>query len=118
VWKNIVCQFGLPQIIIADNGRQFTDRWLAEIYEKLDIKLVTSSVEHPQTNGQAEASNKVILNELKKRLVSAKGNWTKELLEVLWAYRCTPQSTSQETPYSLTYGTKVMIPVKIGEPFL
>jgi len=55
---------------------------------------------------------------LKKRLGPAKGNWTEELLEVLWAYRCTPQSTTQETPYSLTYDTEAMIPVEIGEPSL
>ena len=70
VWKNIVCRFGL----ITDNDRQFTDRTLAEFYEKLHIKHIVSSIEHPQTNGQAEAANKVILNELKKRLGPAKGN--------------------------------------------
>jgi len=75
-------------------------------------------IEHPQTNSQGEAVNKVILNELKKRLDPTKGNWTKELLEVLRAYRCTPQSTTQETPYSLTYNAEAMIPVEIGEPSL
>jgi len=116
VWKNIVCRFGLPQIIITDNGRQFTDRTLAEFYAKLHIKHIASSVEHPQTNGWAEAANKAILNELKKRLGPTKGNWTEELLEVLWAYRCTPQTTTQETPYSLTYGTEAMIPSKLENP--
>jgi len=82
VWKNIVCRFGLPQIIITDNGWQFTDRGLAKFYGKLDIKHIASSVEHPQTNSQAEAANKVILNELKKQLGPTKGNGTKELLEV------------------------------------
>ena len=75
-----------------------------------------SSVEHPQTNGQAEAMNKVILNQLKKRLDTAKGKWTEELMEVLWAYRCTPQSSTKEAPYSLVYGTDAMISVEIGEP--
>jgi len=89
VWKNIVCRFSLPQVIITDNGQKFTDRGLAKFYEKLNIKHITSSVEHPQTNSQAEAANKVILNELKRRLGPAKGNWTEELLEVLWAYQCT-----------------------------
>jgi len=77
-----------------------------------------SSVEHPKTNKQAEAANKIILNELKKRLDPTKGKWTKELLEVLWAYRCTPQSTTQEIPHRLTYGIKVMIPVEVEEPSL
>jgi len=44
-------------------------------------------VEHPQTNGQVEAANKVILIELRKRLDGAKGKWPEELPEVLWAYR-------------------------------
>jgi len=55
----------------------------------LKIIHITSSVEHPQTNEQAEAANKVLLGQLKKRLDRAKGKWTDELLEVLWAYRCT-----------------------------
>ena len=86
------------------------------LYNNLGIKSLTSSVEHPQTNGQAEVANKVLLNELRKRLDTAKGRWTEELPEVLWAYRCTPQSTTQETPYSLTYGTEAMIPVEVREP--
>jgi len=55
---------------------------------------------------------------LKKRLGPAKGKWTHELLEVLWAYKCTTQITTQETPYSLTYGTKALILVEVGEPSL
>jgi len=90
VWKNVVCRFGVPSIIIADNGRQFVDKGLAEFYKGLHIQHITSSVEHPQTNGQVEAANKVILRELKKRLGYAKGRWANELLEVLLAYRCTP----------------------------
>jgi len=58
------------------------------------------------------------LNELKKRLGVAKGRWTEELLEVLWAYRCTPQTMTQETPYSLTYGTVAIIPIEVGESFI
>ena len=118
VWKNIVCRFGILHVIITENGRKFIDRGLTEFYEKLDIKHITSSVEHPQTNGQADVANKGILNELKKRLGPTKGKWTEELLEVLWVYRCTPQSTTQETPYSLTYVTEAMIPVEVGEPSL
>jgi len=90
IWRSIVCRFGVPHIIITDNGRQFIDRGLQSFYNDLNIKSITASVEHPQTNGQAEAANRVILNALKKRLGTTKGCWTKEQLEVLWLYRCTP----------------------------
>jgi len=55
------------------------------------------------------------LSQLKKRLGAAKGKWPDELLDVLWAYRCTPQTSTGESPYNLTYGMDAMLPVEIGE---
>jgi len=72
VWKNIICKFGILHTIIAGNGRQFTDKRLMELYADLGIKSTTTSVEHPQTNVQAEVVNKIILGQLKRRLGSAK----------------------------------------------
>nr|KYP63266.1 Pol polyprotein [Cajanus cajan] len=116
LWKNIITRFGIPYAIITDNGLQYTDHKLNKFMTDMGIRHRCTSVEHPQSNGQAEAANKVILTELKKRLGDAKGAWAEELLEVLWAYRCTPQSTTRKTPFRLTYGTDAMIPVEVGEP--
>ena len=60
VWKNIVCRFGVSHTIISDNVRQFIDRGHQSFYDNHNIKSITSSVEHPQTNDQAEAANNVI----------------------------------------------------------
>jgi len=111
----VICRFGVPHMIITDNGRQFVDRKLETFFTELGVKHITNFVEHPQTNGQAEAANKMILSQLKKRLGAAKGKWADELLEVLWAYRCTLQTSTGESPYNLTYGTDAMLPVEIGE---
>nr|KYP75999.1 Gypsy retrotransposon integrase-like protein 1 [Cajanus cajan] len=99
-WRNIVCRFGIPHTLVIDNGRQFIAQGFENFLRELDIKHLSTSVEHPQTNG------KVILRELKKRLGNAKGQWPDELPSILWAYHCTPQSTTQEMPYRLTYGTE------------
>nr|KYP36325.1 Retrovirus-related Pol polyprotein from transposon 412 family [Cajanus cajan] len=108
-WKKIICRYGLPQAITTDNGKQFVDTNFDQFLKQLGIKHKVTSVEHPQTNGQAEAANKVILRELKKRLGPPKGEWVEELPSVLW-------TTTQETPYKLTYGSDAMIPVEVGEP--
>jgi len=55
---------------------------------------------------------------LRIRLGNAKGLWVEKIPEVLWAYRCTPQTSIGETPLSPTYGTNAMIQVKVGEPTL
>nr|KYP57680.1 Transposon Ty3-I Gag-Pol polyprotein [Cajanus cajan] len=110
-WKSIICRFGIPHSLITDNDRQFIAQSFEDFLHELGIKHLPTSVEHPQTNGQAKAANKVILRELKKRMGNAKGQWVEELPSILWAYHCTPQSTTQETPYRLTYGadTKYMM---------
>ena len=78
--------------------------------------MLFRSSAYPQGNGQAEAVNKVIVNGLKKRLVDAKGKWVEELPHVLWTYRTTPQKSTGETPFSMTYGAEAVIPLENGFP--
>ncbi|XP_016196029.1 uncharacterized protein LOC107637096 [Arachis ipaensis] len=112
----VITRFGIPEVVISDNGTQFTDKKFTEFLSGLGIKQRFSSVEHPQTNGQVEAANKVILFGLKKRQDNKKGAWADELASVLWSYRTTEQSSTGETPFRLTYGVDAVIPVEIGEP--
>ncbi|XP_071921711.1 uncharacterized protein [Coffea arabica] len=53
---------------------------------------------------------------LKTRLELAQSNWLDELPSVLWAYRTTPRTATQETSFSLTYGTEAVVPTEIGLP--
>ncbi|XP_016192920.1 uncharacterized protein LOC107633838 [Arachis ipaensis] len=112
----VITRFGIPEVVISDNGTQFTDKKFTEFLTGLGVKQKFSSVEHPQTNGQVESANKVILLGLKKRLDNKKGAWADELASVLWSYRTTEQSATGETPFRLTYGVDAVIPVEIGEP--
>ncbi|XP_072058250.1 uncharacterized protein [Arachis hypogaea] len=79
----VITRFGILEVVVSDNGTQFTDKKFAEFLTGLGIKQKFSSVEHPQTNGQVEAANKVVLLGLKKRLANKKGAWADELASVL-----------------------------------
>ncbi|RDX92035.1 Tf2-6, partial [Mucuna pruriens] len=116
ICKKIICRFGLPAEIVSDNGTQFASSTTAKFCQELHIRQSFTSVEHPQANRQAEAANRVILRGLRRRLEEAKGRWAEELPQVLWSYHTTPYSTTGETPFRLTYGSKAVIPVEIGEP--
>ena len=63
--RNNLARFGIPQEIVTDNGTQFTDCTFHEFITKLGTTQHLASVEHPQTNGQAETTNMVILRGLK-----------------------------------------------------
>ena len=51
---------------------------------------------------------------LKKRLDDAKGKWVDELFHVLWTYRTMPRKSTRETPFSMTYRAKAVIPLESG----
>ena len=116
VWKNIVTRFGVPHVLISDNGLQFDSKMFRRYYGKLGITNRYSIPAYPQGNGQVEAVNKFIVNGLKKRLDDAKGKWVEELPHVLWTYKTTPRRSTGETPFSMTYGAEAVIPLEIGFP--
>ncbi|KAL1317601.1 uncharacterized protein LOC107640596 [Arachis ipaensis] len=73
VWRQIIARFGIPEAVISNNGMQFTNKKFEKFLASLGVKKKFSSVEHPQTNGQVEAANKIILQGLKRRLDQMKG---------------------------------------------
>ena len=80
---NIITRFGVPHVLISDNGLQFDSKMFRKYCGELGITNRYSTSAYPQGNGQAEAVNKVIVSGLKKRLDNAKGKWVKELPHVL-----------------------------------
>ncbi|KAL0293068.1 UNVERIFIED_CONTAM: hypothetical protein Sradi_6958400 [Sesamum radiatum] len=108
-WKNIVCRFGIPRAFVMDNGTQFQGAKFRQWCEELKIKQYYTSVATPQSNGQTEVTNRIILQSLKTRLEEAKGNWVEELPGILWAYRTTSRRSTGESPFSLVYGTEAVV---------
>jgi hypothetical protein len=115
-WKNVITRFGIPWAAISDNGTQFESRLFKGFCSDLGIKNFFSSPGYPQSNGQAEASNKIILNGIKKKLEEAKGKWVEELPSVLWTHRTTARKSTGETPFALAYGVEAVIPLEVGIP--
>ncbi|XP_057488501.1 uncharacterized protein LOC130774471 [Actinidia eriantha] len=113
---NILSRFGIPRAFVSDNGTQFVGSKVRGLLDQLKIEFYNSTPSYPQCNGQAEATNKTIMNGIKKRLKKAKGRWVDELANVLWAYRTTPRKATNETPYSLAFGFKAVIPLEVGLP--
>lgn len=116
VKEYVIYRFGIPKVMVSDNGTQFKGKKFLELMETYQIEHHTSYVAYPQSNGQVENANKTIIKGIEKRLEEAKGLWVDELLNVLWAYRTTPRKATNETPFKLAYGTDALVPVEIGLP--
>ena len=83
VWRNIIYRYGIPRVLVSDNGKQFDNSAFRDFCSELGIKNHYSSPPHPQANGQVEVTNRSLLMIIKTRLEGAKGIWPNELPSVL-----------------------------------
>ncbi|XP_065635165.1 uncharacterized protein LOC136069941 [Quercus suber] len=107
-------------ILFSALGRLLNGVWIFKTFKRyccdLEITNRYSTLAYPQGNGQAEAVNKVTVNGLKKRLDNAKEKWVEELSRVIWTYQTTPRRSTGETPFSMMYGAKAVIPLETSFP--
>jgi hypothetical protein len=114
IWKAVICRFGIPRVLVSDNGKQFNNPRFRQFSQELGIHNHYSSPGHPQANGQVEVTNRSLLKLIKTRLEGAKGLWPEELPSILWAYRTTVRIPTGETPFRMTFGSEAVVPVEIG----
>ena len=79
----------------------------------MGIKLDYASVYHPQTNGQVERANGLIMSGIKPRLVrsltESNTHWVEDLDSILWGLRTTPNRSTGYTPFFMVYGAEAVL---------
>jgi hypothetical protein len=112
--NEIIVRYGVQHSIITDNGRNFAKGVFTEFCGQKGIRLDLASVAHPQSNGQVEKANGLILAGIKPRLVEplerSVGCWVEELPLVLWSLRTTPNRSVGFTPFFLVYRAEAVLP--------
>jgi transposase InsO family protein len=115
--QSIIYRFGVSRRVLTDNGTQFKGAKFVRCCEDFGIQHQPSSATHPQTNGQVERTNGLILQGMKARMfhdLEARGrNWHKELPSVLWALRTNVNRATRDTPFDLVYRADVVLPPEI-----
>ena len=77
--KNIFSRFGVPRILISDGGTHFCNNQLQKVLKQYNLTHKVTSPYHPQTNGQAEVSNRELKFFLENTVASSKKDWSIKL---------------------------------------
>ena len=101
-------RYGIPDILMTDNGPQFSSESFKSFASTYQFKHLTSSPHFPQSNGMAEKSVQTAKNLIKKAMQEGKDPYL-ALLE----YRNTPNSDSLGSPAQRLMGrrTKSIVPM-------
>ena len=95
--KQIFTRFGTPRVIISDEGSHFCNRKFTAMMKRYNVNHRIATAYHPQTNGQAEVSNREIKRILEKVVCPSRKDWSLKLDEAVWTYR-----TAYKTPLGMS----------------
>uniref|UniRef100_A0A2N9GG70 RNA-directed DNA polymerase n=1 Tax=Fagus sylvatica TaxID=28930 RepID=A0A2N9GG70_FAGSY len=102
IWIFVVTKYFMKRVEAIYSKKQQDVRELLEHYQ---VKHRRSTPYYPHGNGQAEATNRMLLRILSKMVFDYGNDWRAHLADVLWAYRSSPKTATDSTPFSLVYGT-------------
>lgn len=111
----LIAQFGLPEMLVTDNGTNFVSAEFAEFTRRNGIHHLTLAPAHPASNGMAKRAVRTFKEGI-SRLQN--GSVLDRFSRFLFTYRNTPQSTTGTSPAELLQGRRLRSPLDLVKPDL
>ncbi|KAG2929670.1 hypothetical protein PC117_g13936 [Phytophthora cactorum] len=92
-------QHGLPEAIVSDRDPRFTAKFWKSLFQVLGIRLDMSTADHPQTDGQTERVNRVVVDILRSVCAEAPRRWSEVLPLVEFALNNAVHASTGFTPF-------------------
>ena len=93
--EGVICRHGAPQELLSDHGANFLSDFVLEVCKLFDIKKVSTSGCHPQTNGLCETFSSTLIQMLSKTVEHYSQDLDRHLSYVLYAYRVSVQESTK-----------------------
>lgn len=113
--RELFARYGLPRIIVSDNGPQFVAEEFQVFCKANSVRHVTGVPYHPKTNGLAERA----VRTFKERMLASKvttPDVNLRLQKFLISYRNTPQKSTGRPPAELLMGRRLRTCLDLLKP--
>ena len=118
LYEYVFTRYGLPIEIVSDRGTHFINEVIEYLLEEFLVIHKKSAPYHPQANGQAESTNKILCTVLTKIVEEKRTDWEMKLHSALWAYRVAYKTAIGTTPFNMVYGLDAILPIEFLIPTL
>jgi hypothetical protein len=103
-FADIVRLHGIPLSIVSDRDPVFTSNFWRELMRLSGTKLQMTTAFHPQSDGQSESANRVIIMYLRCLTGDRPRDWLRWLPWAEYVFNTAYQSSLRETPFRVVYG--------------
>ena len=110
-WLNI---YGVPRLLITDQGLEFNNKVLQNIFDTWGIIHTTTAPYHPQSNSQVEIFNKHMAQYINKMLLETEQKsteWEQFVLPLMFSYNTTLHSAINMSPHTAMFGYSAREPL-------
>lgn len=111
--RNIFSYFGLPKIVVSDNGTQFTSASFKNFMQSNGIRHVRSAPYHPRSNGAAERFVETFKEGMLRNIHLPIQH---RICHILLHYRNTVHSTTNSSPAELMFGRPLRTKLDLLHP--
>jgi hypothetical protein len=109
-----IFNYGVPRIILSDNGGSFISALMNQLNKVLGIDGILSTAYNPQSHGLVERANQTVQRIMRSIIDThhdAINKWEKYVNQVTFIMNTTVNSSTGFTPYELVYGRKACYPI-------
>jgi hypothetical protein len=117
-FERVWVHFGIPQTIVLDQYSLFLSTFWSILWSLLDTKLTKSMAFHPQTDGQTEVVNKMILHIPRMYNTNHPYTWDESLPYVQHIYNQALHISTNHNPFQVGLGFQTLGPLDVALPLL
>ncbi|XP_039435333.1 uncharacterized protein LOC120417379 [Culex pipiens pallens] len=103
VENNVFRLFGVPEIVLTDNGTQFLSKQFKTLLESYHVQHWLTPAYHPQVNN-TERVNRVITTAIRATLKKDHKHWADNLQDIADAIRNAVHDSTHYSPYFVVFG--------------
>lgn len=109
---SVFLKYGLPDILVTDNGTNFISETLKEVNKLFKIKKVFTTPYHPQSN-QIERFHRTLSNYMKTFIQHEQSRWCEYIDFAVFAYNNSYNISTGFSPFELVFGKPRRLPTEI-----
>ena len=112
--KRIFLRYGLPDVILSDNGTEFKNDELEKFYDQMGVTPMYVAPYHPQAN-PVERINQTVKTMIRSFLEKSHTKWDEHIDELAFAYNTAIHDTTGASPAFLNYGRHPKLPGSLSQ---